>query len=111
MKGEYMRKIMLSVCGLLAIASLFGSLAMGQVSTSVEVTSSTAVIDTTTATIQNTFDTQLVQNIPLSSIGLGVANLSLLNAGVASNGGIGAGEGPSVGGQRPRNNNFMVDGV
>ena len=87
------------------------TLQVGQVSTSVEVTSSTAVIDTTTATIQNTFDTQLVQNIPLSSIGLGVANLSLLNAGVASNGGIGAGEGPSVGGQRPRNNNFMVDGV
>ena len=25
--------------------------------------------------------------------------------------GIGAGEGPTVGGQRPRNNNFMIEGV
>ena len=32
-------------------------------------------------------------------------------AGVASSGGTGLGEGPSIGGQRPRNNNFMVEGV
>jgi hypothetical protein len=40
-----------------------------------------------------------------------VLNLSLLNAGVASTGGIGVGTGPSVSGQRPRNNNFTVEGV
>ncbi|MDP9170804.1 MAG: carboxypeptidase regulatory-like domain-containing protein [Acidobacteriota bacterium] len=88
------------------------SLAVGSVATSVEVTTdSAAVIDTTTATIQTTFDTQMVRDLPVSGVGLGVANLSLLGAGVASNGGIGAGEGPSVGGQRPRNNNFMIEGV
>ena len=38
-------------------------------------------------------------------------NLSLLGAGVASSGGVGAGSGPSVGGQRPRNNNFTVEGA
>ncbi len=38
-------------------------------------------------------------------------NLSLLDAGVASSGGVGAGSGPSVGGQRPRNNNFTIEGV
>jgi hypothetical protein len=37
--------------------------------------------------------------------------MSLLQAGVASAGGIGVGTGPSVGGQRPRNNNFTVEGV
>ena len=37
-------------------------------------------------------------------------NLSLLGAGVVSAGGYGTGEGPSVGGQRPRNNNFMIEG-
>ena len=47
----------------------------------------------------------------LTSTGSGVLNLSLLDAGVASSGGIGAGSGPSVGGQRPRNNNFTVEGV
>jgi len=87
------------------------TLAVGQVATNIEVTEAVANIDTTTATIQNSFDTQMVRDLPISSIGLGVVNLALLGAGVASNGGIGAGEGPSVGGQRPRNNNFMIDGV
>src|SRR5207244_12931679 len=41
----------------------------------------------------------------------GVDNLSLAGAGVASAGGIGVGFGPSVGGQRPRNNNFTVEGT
>ena len=40
----------------------------------------------------------------------GYLNLSLLGAGVASSGGVGAGTGPSIGGQRPRNNNFAIEG-
>src|SRR5215469_17768225 len=44
-------------------------------------------------------------------LGLGVINLSLLQAGVGSTGGLGAGTGPAVGGQRPRNNNFTVEGI
>ncbi len=86
-------------------------LQVGQVATTVEVTSAPAVIDTTTPTIQNTFNTQATRDLPIASIGLGSVNLTLLNAGVASNGGIGVGEGPSVGGQRPYNNNFMLEGV
>jgi hypothetical protein len=86
-------------------------LSLAQISTNVEVTESIVNIDTTTATIANTFDQQLARDLPVSGIGLGVANLALLNAGVSSNGGIGAGEGPSVGGQRPRNNNFTIEGV
>ncbi len=35
----------------------------------------------------------------------------MLNAGVASSGAIGVGYGPSVGGQRPRNNNFTIEGI
>jgi hypothetical protein len=42
---------------------------------------------------------------------LGAINLSLLSAGVSSSGGVGYGTGPSVGGQRPTNNNFAVDGI
>ena len=41
----------------------------------------------------------------------GVLNLSLLAGGVATSGGVGVGSGPSVGGQRPRNNNFTIEGV
>jgi hypothetical protein len=93
------------------IATANVALQVGAVTTDVEVTASPAVIDTTTATIQNSFDTDLSRDLPVSSLGLGVANLSLLSAGVASNANLGAGEGPSVGGQRPRNNNFMIEGV
>ena len=41
----------------------------------------------------------------------GVNNLALLAPNVTSSGGVGVGTGGSGGGQRPRNNNFMVDGV
>src|SRR5204862_3012230 len=40
-----------------------------------------------------------------------ILNLSLLSSGVASSGAIGSGSGPSIGGQRPRNNNFTVEGI
>lgn len=85
--------------------------AVGAQSTTVEVTTEAATIDTTTQQIQNTFEAKAIQDLPTASTGLGVLNLSLLNAGVASSGGIGVGTGPSVSGQRPRNNNFTVEGV
>ena len=87
------------------------SLKVSTVSTAVNVTEAAAVIDTTTAQLQETFNTSQAENLPNTGIGLGVINLSLLAPGVASAGGIGVGEGPSVGGQRPRNNNFMIEGV
>src|SRR5579884_1789516 len=84
---------------------------VAQATTTVEVTAQAATIDTTTPQIQTTFETKEAQDIPTASVGLGVLNLSLLNAGVASSGGIGAGTGPAVSGQRPRNNNFTIEGV
>jgi hypothetical protein len=87
------------------------TLRLGTVSTAVEVTEAAAVIDTTTAQIQSTFSTKQAADLPNTGIGQGVINLSLLDPGVASAGGIGVGTGPSVGGQRPRNNNFMIEGV
>ena len=92
-------------------ATLNLTLQVGAVSSTVEVTSAAAAIDTTTAQIQTTFTTKQAADLPNTSIGLGVVNLSLLDAGVASAGGIGVGAGPSIGGQRPRNNNFQIDGV
>jgi len=77
----------------------------------VEVNAESLTIDTTTPNIQNTFDTRQLQDLPTATVGLGVLNLSLYDAGVATSGGIGAGTGPSVSGQRPRNNNFTVEGV
>ncbi|MGH7489091.1 MAG: carboxypeptidase-like regulatory domain-containing protein, partial [bacterium] len=87
------------------------TLRISSVSTAVEVTAAPSVIDTTTAQIQGTFTTRQATDLPIASITNGVLNLSLLQAGVGSNGGVGVGTGPSVGGQRPRNNNFTVEGV
>jgi hypothetical protein len=87
------------------------SATVGAASTTVEVVSEAATIDTTTSHIQTNYDSKQVEDLPTASVGLGVLNLSLLQAGVGSSGGIGAGTGPSVSGQRPRNNNFTIEGV
>ncbi|MBM3787041.1 MAG: TonB-dependent receptor [Acidobacteria bacterium] len=91
-------------------------LEVGAVTTAVEVVEATAAIDTTTANVTNTFDSRQALRLPSFGVGvgptaLGVINLSLLNAGVTSSGSVGYGTGPSVGGQRPTNNNFMIEGV
>jgi hypothetical protein len=80
--------------------------------TSVEVSGVAATLDTTTAQLQTTFSEKDIADLPgVSANASGVLNLSLLSAGVASSGGVGVGSGPSVGGQRPRNNNFTIEGV
>ena len=88
---------------------------VGAVTTTVEVSEAGAAIDTTTAQIQSSFDSRQIVNMPIienSGSGLfGALNLSLLSSGVASNGGVGQGIGPSIGGQRPMNNNFTIEGV
>jgi hypothetical protein len=86
-------------------------LEVGTVSTSVEVTEAGMLLDTTTAQVQQTYVSQQLQDLPMTSNGNGVLNLSLLQAGVASSGGVGYGSGPSIGGQRPTNNSFTIDGV
>jgi hypothetical protein len=87
------------------------TLQVGKSVETVEVTANAVTIDTTTAQIQNTFESQQMMDLPNASTGSGVINLSLLAAGVATSGGVGVGTGPSVGGQRPRNNNFTIEGV
>ena len=90
------------------------TLQVGSVSTSVDVSEVGVVIDTTTSQLQSNFESRQIVNLPIieNANGLfGALNLSLLSAGVSSNGGVGQGTGPSVGGQRPMNNNFMIEGV
>ncbi len=87
------------------------TLQVSSVAGSVDVTSAAATIDTTTAQIAGSYDSRQTAVLPNVSFGQGVINLSLLQAGVASAGGIGVGTGPSIGGQRPRNNNFTIEGV
>ena len=88
------------------------TLEVGSVSTAVDVVEASTVIDTTTAQVSNTYEARLAADLPMAANpNGGVLNLSLLGAGVASAGGFGTATGPSVGGQRPRNNSFTIDGI
>jgi carboxypeptidase family protein len=75
----------------------------------------TELVDTTTTTLSKGFNerqvVELAQTNAGGAIGGGVNNLALLAPNVSSSGGVGVGTGGAVGGQRPRNNNFIVDGV
>lgn len=84
----------------------------GNQSTVVEVTAGSAsTLDTTTQNLTTTISNTEASVLPIATVGLGVLNASLLAPNVASSGGIGIGVGPSVGGQRPRNNNYTIEGI
>ena len=70
-----------------------------------------AVIDTTTTQLSTSFESEELKNLPTAASGAGVINLSLLVPGVASGGGLGVGTGPSVGGLRPEDNNYTIEGI
>src|ERR1700690_1274744 len=93
-------------------ASLVVSLKPAATNETIVVNATDVAIDTSTAQLQTSYDSRQLNNLPSASRGSGVLNLSLLSAGVTLTGGLGVGSGgPSVGGQRPYNNNFTVEGV
>ena len=89
----------------------------GLVTESVTVTAGgVELVDTTSANLSKAFSSRQVVELAQTTAGpagspAGVNNLALLAPNVTSSGGVGVGTGGSVGGQRPRNNNFIVDGV
>ena len=85
-------------------------LGAGGASASVEVSSEAPVaLDTTTSQLQQTYTAKEIADLPISATQ--PLNLAFLAPGVTSTGGLGEGAGPSVAGQRSRNNSFMVDGA
>ena len=98
------------------VTDLPAQLTLGVVGETVTVTSAgTELVDTTTTTLSKSFNERQVIELAQTNIGGafggGVNNLALLAPNVASAGGVGVGTGGSIGGQRPRNNNFVIDGV
>ena len=92
------------------------TLSVGGSATTVEVTAEAgAALDTTTINLSQVLGNKELSELPSASAGgstgFGVLNVSLLSPGVASSGGIGIGIGPSIGGHRPRNNNFTIEGI
>ena len=89
-------------------------LAPGSETETIEVSAAPPTIDTTSAQISSSYADRYSEDLGLTSaggVGAGVLNLSLLSPGVAQTSSLGIGMGPSVGGQRPYNNNFTVEGV
>jgi hypothetical protein len=95
------------------MTDLPAQLTVGAVGESVTVTAGGAeLVDTTTNNLSKSFSTRQVVELAATGLaGAGVNNLALIAANVSSSGGVGVGTGGSVGGQRPRNNNFMLDGI
>lgn len=71
----------------------------------------TELVETTTTTLASSFESRKVVELGQTAVAGGIYNLALTIPNVTGGGGVGVGSGGSVGGQRPRNNNFMVDGV
>jgi Carboxypeptidase regulatory-like domain len=69
------------------------------------------LVDTTTTNLSKGFSSRQVTELAQTTTGAGIYNLALIAPNVSSSGGVGVGTGGSVGGQRPRNNNFVVDGI
>jgi hypothetical protein len=90
------------------------TLQVASVNADVVVREAPPLLDTSTSQLENTFKGEMALNQPAAgnyTNDTGVLNLSLLAPGVTLAGGVGYGEGPSVGGQRPTNNSFNIDGV
>lgn len=86
-------------------------LEVGGATTTVEVTAGSEVVQTATSQLSNTFNERAVLSVPLVGPGASVLDLALLAPNTTSQGGGVLGSGGSVGGTRPRMNNFAVDGV
>lgn len=90
------------------------TLSPGAATETIEVTGVAQTIDTTSAQLSSNYNARYAEDLGITSaggVGAGVLNLSLLSPGVTQASSLGLGMGPSVGGQRPRDNNFTVEGV
>lgn len=89
-------------------------LELGSSSETVEVAAEAAPVDTSSAQLESLYNATMAADSGMAALGGasgGVLNLSMLSPGVTNANAMGLGAGPSVGGQRPRDNNFTIEGV
>ena len=86
-------------------------LEVGAVTTTVEVMGSADMVELTSSQLGATLEEQAVQDLPNSVLGGSPLNLAILLPNTTTQAGGVLGEGGSIGGNRPRNNNFTIDGV
>ncbi len=93
------------------IAESDATLEVGAVSTLVEVVGGADLVSTTSSQIGETIDAKEILDLPNSVLGGSPLNLAVLLPNTTTQAGGVLGEGGSIGGNRPRNNNFTIDGV
>ena len=87
------------------------TLPLGSVSSTIEVTGSTPMVQTGTSQISNDFNSMQVTQLPNLDPSGSQLQLALLAPGTTSQQAGVLGEGGSIGGTRPRMNSFTIDGV
>ncbi|MBN1567267.1 MAG: TonB-dependent receptor [Acidobacteria bacterium] len=86
-------------------------LEIGEVSTTIEVVGGAELLSLTTSQLGATIEEKTVRDIPNAVLGGSPLNLAVLLPNTTTQAGGVLGEGGSIGGNRPRNNNFTIDGV
>ncbi len=95
------------------VAEVSITMEIGEVTTVVEVTSGAEMVQTTTSDLATSWDSRATNEIPLPSVGINPdpQSFAILLPGTTTQSGGVAGYGGSIGGNRPRDNNFVLDGV
>ncbi len=93
------------------VSEVSAPLELGELSQTIEVTAGSEMIQTTTAQLSTTWNDRQLTEIPLPSATGDPQNLAIYQVGTTTQPGGIPGVGGSIGGNRPRNNNFVVDGV
>lgn len=86
-------------------------LELGPLTQAVEVTSSAELVQTTSSQLGASWGAREASEVPLPVLSGNTLNLSVLQVGTTTQSGGVAGVGGAIGGNRPRNNSFVVDGV
>lgn len=93
------------------VADIAVPLELGLLTQTVEVTTAADLVQTTSAQLGASWNAREASEVPLPVLSGNTLNLSVLQVGTTSQSGGVAGVGGAIGGNRPRNNSFVVDGV
>jgi len=93
------------------VTEVTAQLELGLLTQTVEVTSSAELVQTTSSQLGGSWGAREASEVPLPVLSGNTLNLSMLQVGTTSQSGGVAGVGGAIGGNRPRNNSFVVDGV
>src|SRR5258708_875156 len=93
------------------VTEITAELDLGLMTQAVEVTANAELVKRTSSQLGTRWGAREASEVPLPVLSGNTLNLSMLHAGTTSQSGGVAGVGGAIGGNRPRNNSFVVDGV